>query len=182
MPEQPRFIVDVMLGSLSKWLRILGFDTLYRRDLDDNELVRIAKQEQRILLTKDTHLATSKRAGTCLFIGAHDTREQLKEVLSAVVPHQQPAAVTEKSSLKSDDFMEHAQWKLPPRCTRCNGPLSPVSKESVANDVPEHVLINCDSFLQCGECSKIYWEGTHKRMIDKRVQEIVKEIMRAWDN
>ena len=81
MSDQPRFIADVMLGSLAKWLRILGFDTLYFKDIDDRELIKRAKQEQRVLLTRDTRLVKSKKVAEHILIKANDAPGQLKEVL-----------------------------------------------------------------------------------------------------
>lgn len=159
MPSQPRFISDVMLGGLSKWLRILGFDTLYFREIDDNELIKIAKQEQRILLTRDSAIAVSRKINSCILLKSNDTAGQLKELLTAL-----------KNSIGT------VTEGMLPRCTECNGSLLSSNKEAVSNDIPEYVFLNFNSFFKCMDCGKVYWEGSHKRMIDAKIDSILKEI------
>src|SRR5208283_3454313 len=80
----PCFVADVMLGRLAKWLRILGFDTLYFRAIDDNELIKIACRQERVLLTRNTGIARRRQVQTLLLIHSNDTFEQLNEVISAL--------------------------------------------------------------------------------------------------
>jgi uncharacterized protein with PIN domain len=157
MSNKPRFLSDAMLGSLAKWLRILGFDTLYFKIIDDNEIIKIAKQEQRILLTRDTRLVKNKKIDNCILINSNDISGQLKEVLLWVKG--------QGSKVKGNQ-----------RCAECNGELSTADKESVANDIPEHVFLNFNSFFRCNSCGKVYWEGSHKKLIDAKIKEILKEI------
>lgn len=161
--ECPRFIVDAMLGSLSKWLRFLGFDTLYFKNIDDNELIRIAKQEQRILLTRDTRLVKSKKINCYILINSNDISGQLKEVLLL---------------LKRQGF----SLSVNPRCAECNGELSIADRKSVINDVPEHVFVNFASFFRCQNCGKVYWEGSHRKLIEEKIQNILEEININWKN
>jgi uncharacterized protein with PIN domain len=160
MTESPLFISDAMLGSLAKWLRILGFDTLYFKAIDDNEIVKIAKQEQRILLTRDTRLVKRKKIDNYIMITSNDVSEQLKEVLKSL-----------SSTLTLTCFT---------RCAECNGELSTADKESVANDVPEYVFLNFDSFFRCSSCGKVYWEGSHRKVIDEKIQNVLGEINAHW--
>jgi uncharacterized protein with PIN domain len=163
MTESPLFIADAMLGSLAKWLRILGFDTLYFKTIDDNEIVKIAKQEQRILLTRDTRLVKTKKIDCYILINSNNISGQLREVLSWIKDR--------GSEVKGN-----------PRCAECNGELSTADKEFVANDVPEHVFLNFYSFFRCQSCGKVYWEGSHKKEIDAKIQEVLKEIGIFWKN
>ncbi len=168
MLEKPRFIADAMLGSLAKWLRILGFDTLYFKIIDDNELIKIARQEQRIILTRDTHLVKRKGIGNYFLISSNDTLKQLKEVLRMVC-----------SKHGAADIEEGAYCLLPttyfsPRCAKCNGELLSAGRESVVNDVPEHVFLNFNSFLKCKDCGKVYWGGSHKKIIDTKIHGVLK--------
>ncbi|HWR90077.1 MAG TPA: Mut7-C RNAse domain-containing protein [Dissulfurispiraceae bacterium] len=154
----PRFVSDVMLGSLSKWLRILGFDTLYFRRADDHELIRIALREQRTLITRDSGLARRcSRTGhpACISIISQRTSDQVREVLSAVSASLPPLPAG------------------PPRCVVCNGELSPAGRESVFGDVPEFVYRNRDSFFRCLSCGKVYWEGSHSRHIEETISRIL---------
>ncbi|MFZ5997913.1 MAG: Mut7-C RNAse domain-containing protein [Nitrospirota bacterium] len=154
------FIADVMLGSLARWLRIAGFDTLYYRHIDDRDLIRIAKQQQRILLTRDTNLTRRRMEDRFLLIHSEDTFEQLKEVLRALNIH---------------------ELSFSPRCPQCNGMLEAVTKESVFDDVPDHVMLTVDSFFKCAGCGKVYWKGSHKRRIDMKMKELAKEIDPRWE-
>ncbi len=153
----PRFIADAMLGSLARWLRITGFDTLYFRVIRDSELVRIAKQEGRILLSKDNALCRSKKSGECLLIQSDKTVEQLKEVMKAchIVPDQIQA------------------FK---RCTLCNGNLFSAQRNAISAVVPDYVLQHMSAFVKCEECGKVYWEGSHKMIIDAAIAAILKDI------
>ena len=157
MIDKPRFIADAMLGSLAKWLRIMGFDTLYYRVIEDRELVRIAKQEGRTILSKDNALCGSKKTGGSLLIQSDKTVEQLKEVMNAchIVP----------------DLMQAYM-----RCTLCNGKLLPAERSAVSTEVPDYVLQGTNAFLKCGECGKVYWEGSHKKIIDAVIVAIMKDM------
>lgn len=145
MIDNPRFIADAMLGSLAKWLRIMGFDTLYYRVIEDSELVRIAKQEGRTILSKDNALCRSKKTGENLLIQSDKTVEQLKEVMNAchIVP----------------DLMQAYM-----RCTLCNGKLFPAERSAVSTEVPDYVLQGTNAFLKCGECGKVYWKDLTRRL------------------
>jgi len=158
----PRFISDAMLGSLSKWLRILGFDTLYFTTINDNEIIKLARQEQRILLTKDIGLIKNKKVNSCIQIKSDDVLQQLKEVLSVISSGQ--------------------QFDLSPRCPECNGTLALTDRGAIAGDVPEHVFLNFNSFFRCMNCGKVYWEGSHKRLIDRKIEQVFKEINVNWKN
>ncbi|MCC6346145.1 MAG: Mut7-C RNAse domain-containing protein [Nitrospirales bacterium] len=164
MPERPRFIADTMLGSLAKWLRLLGFDTLYFRKGDDRELVRIARQEGRVLLTRDTGIARRKGRGALLLLHANTTGEQVKEVVRTLGAG--PSAI----------LLQEAT----PRCTRCNGVLSGAGREEVADAVPGYILLIHTFFLKCGSCGKVYWGGSHKKQIDARIQELMGEMADQW--
>lgn len=168
MSNQPRFISDAMLGSLSKWLRILGFDTMYFKTIDDNELIRIAKQGQRILLTRDTRLVKRKKIGSYILINSNNTLEQLKEVLTIVCSKQYAVSPEESAYclLYTAYFFS--------RCAACNGELLSADRKSVVDDVPEHVFLNFNSFLKCKDCGKVYWEGSHKKLIDTKLREAFK--------
>ncbi|HMK55191.1 MAG TPA: Mut7-C RNAse domain-containing protein [Dissulfurispiraceae bacterium] len=155
MSNNPSFIADAMLGGLARWLRIMGFDTLYFRVIEDGELIRIGKQQGRILLSRDHALCRSKRTGAHILVRSNETMQQLREVLSE-------CGIT-------DD-----QIQVSKRCPRCNGALSSVHRNLVFSGAPEHIMQNADAFLKCGECGKVYWEGSHKRMMDATLEAIIK--------
>lgn len=138
--HEARFIADAMLGRLSRWLRLLGFDTLYYADIKDSDLMRLAVQEGRCLLTRDTHFVNIRNFRNFFMVHSDDPMEQVMEVLS---------------SFNLNEFK-------PGRCARCNGVLDPVvRREEVRNMVPEYVFLHYPSFLRCSACGNVYWEGTH---------------------
>jgi hypothetical protein len=139
MSNAVRFVADAMLGKLARWLRILGYDTLYNPAWDDLELARIARAEDRVLLTRDTPLA-ERRGVQTLFVQSEKPLEQLGQVFSALGLHSASAYS---------------------RCSVCNAPLQTVSREALKDRLPEFVLANQHSFRECPHCGRVYWQGTH---------------------
>jgi uncharacterized protein with PIN domain len=134
-----KLLLDGMLGRLAKWLRILGYDTAYFPDLDDNQLVRLARAEGRILLTCDREL-TRRRGLTCLLVESEKLEEQIQQALSEL----------------------HLETEQPfSRCPVCNTPLQEVEKPSVKERVPPYVFQTQEHFSLCPKCNRIYWQGTH---------------------
>ncbi|NTU43159.1 MAG: hypothetical protein HGA78_08950 [Nitrospirales bacterium] len=158
----PRFAADAMLGGLAKWLRAVGFDTLYFRDITDRELVRLSRQEQRVLLTRDTGLVRRRQLPDFFLVGANDTVGQIREVLGHLI--------------------SSGSFALPsvPRCMRCNGEVTGVERASVMSDVPEHVFLNTGSFSRCSGCGRVYWEGSHKKAMERMIRMMVEEAGGRW--
>lgn len=153
-----RFIADVMLGKLARWLRILGYDVEYEPNADDDELVARAVRDGRVLLTKDRHLVErwrrKLRQHGYLLLTSDDWREQLKETVAHF----------------NLDIHNHRLT----RCPDCNGVLEEVSKESVRYKVPFFVFSNHDRFAQCNRCGKIYWAGSHYERMNDALDELLK--------
>jgi uncharacterized protein with PIN domain len=148
MEDSPtRFVVDGMLGSLARWLRLLGYDTDYVNQRDDAELVRVARAENRVLLTRDRELA-GRRGVRALLIASQLLDEQLAQVTAAfplpAAPH-------------------------PPRCSVCNAALIEVAPEQVAHRVPRYVLRHHRYFMHCPGCDRVYWRGSHWRNMQARL-------------
>ena len=137
--DDTRFLADSMLGTLAKWLRILGYDTVYDAGLDDNELVRLARAEGRILLTRDGGLL-QRKGPQYLFIASQVLQEQLAQVLRA--------------------FGLHANHAFS-RCPVCNTPLEDVPKHDAWGQVPPFVFQTQERFSLCPACNRFYWRGTH---------------------
>ncbi|MEJ2696293.1 MAG: Mut7-C RNAse domain-containing protein [Candidatus Sulfobium sp.] len=150
-----KFIADAMLGRLAKWMRIFGCDVVYHPDIDDRQLVRISREQERTLLTRDTLLLKRRGLNNPVFIRSDDVRQQILEI---------------RHMLKSC-----AELPLG-RCAVCNGPLEGVPrKEEIRAAVPDYVYLSHDRFARCSGCGKVYWEGTHYGEIRKRVREISEE-------
>ena len=144
----PRFVVDTMLGRLARWLRAMGYDTLYPGQADDRHLLQLARGEERILVTRDRMLARLAEPRSCLI----HTEPVDDQVLEAV----------ERLALSPDDD----QWLS--RCLECNERLERQARESLQGLVPEHVFATHSDFMRCPGCARIYWAGSHAdRMIER---------------
>jgi uncharacterized protein with PIN domain len=139
-----------MLGTLAKWLRIYGFDTTYAdSEIDDDEILKISKEENRILLTRDKNLTNRAR------------RENIKtiKITSTDIDKQIKTAVEGR---KIDTF------KILSRCIICNSVVEEIKKEDVKEKVPKRIFENINKYWFCPKCSKIYWKGSHyENMIEK---------------
>lgn len=153
MSRPPKFLADIMLGSLARWLRILGYDTAYDNTIEDEELVRRCIAEGRVALTRDTRLARDRRLPCCLLIESNELEGQLQEVL----------AFTEEPVMGN---------RLLSRCLECNHPLEPVSAETIRDRVPPYVFQTQRRFHQCPACQRVYWGGTHREQILRRLQAL----------
>ena len=147
---RPRFSLDEMLGSLAKWLRIMGYDALYLRDLNDGEILRRAEEEGRILLTRDKELAHRAGEGG-LYIESDDVMGQLRQLAADL-------------GIYPDESLT--------RCTVCNGKLEVVGPSEVEEEVPEGALENNQWFFRCTRCGKVYWKGSHWKDIRAKMEEI----------
>jgi hypothetical protein len=145
-----KFLADEMLGKLAKWLRILGYDTLYYNRLPDDELLRIAAEEQRLILTRDTRLIQRKLAKNYLLIRHDHWLDQLKQLATEL-----------QLDIRSN---------LLTRCCRCNQLLEAVQKSSVQIRVPPYVYHTQSHFRQCPLCRRIYWPATHVANIVKQLE------------
>jgi uncharacterized protein with PIN domain len=148
-----KFIVDVNVGKLAKWLRILGYDTLFINPIDDGDLVEIAQREGRIVLTKDTHIPERRVV----------TSGQVRVV---VVEGDQLA---EQLPFLLGTLGLHGPFSLFSRCLECNVPLDPIDHSQVENRVPPYVFRTQKNYMICPRCSKIYWPGTHWQRMRKTV-------------
>ena len=154
--DKPIFLVDAMLGKLAKKLRLLGYDTVYSSNKDDDEIIQIAKNEKRILITKDVQLAkkcTKKQVETIELVGLDEIEQFLQ--------------INERVNL-GKLFVKGSNS----RCTLCNGVLEILEKKNVQNSLPEGVLDNTEEFWKCKDCNKIYWEGTHITNLQKFVAKL----------
>ena len=144
-----KFLTDPTLGKLTKWLRILGFDTIYYRGDIDRNFLRKAQREGRVVLTRKKDMANRSFSGRMFIISEDHVQSQIKEV-------------KQKLSLKPD------QEKLFSICLKCNKELEEVSREEVREYVPDYVFENYEDFRMCPQCQSIFWPGTHRdNMIDK---------------
>ncbi|MEM3267102.1 MAG: Mut7-C RNAse domain-containing protein [Conexivisphaerales archaeon] len=151
-----KFLVDAMLGTLAKKLRIYGFDTLYAKDMNDSELIELAISESRILVTSDRVLGKkcSSKGGSCVVAVGRDDTERIAEVFRFISVN----PVLDPSNS---------------RCPICNGALVEVDGSKIDEVIPKATAKRYNRFFMCEECKKVYWEGSHwakLREFDRRVR------------
>lgn len=149
----PSFLLDGMLGSLARWLRILGYDTIYHIDMDDDLLRDEARITERVLVTRDAELYRKAETSgiDVVLIQSEHTTEQLRELVASkgltLIP-------------------------MNTRCPRCNGGLEIIAKEKIDGRVPLESFNAFDEFWICSECEAIYWCGSHWTQIQETLSKI----------
>jgi uncharacterized protein with PIN domain len=144
----PPLLLDAMLGRLATWLRLMGYDAAYLADTDDIEVVRQARAESRVILTRDRGLA-ARRGVEALLIDSQTLGEQLAQVKAEIGPPAQP---------------------LTPRCSVCNTALQPLSREAASGRVPPYIWRTKQTFKHCPGCHRVYWAGTHWTAIQQQLK------------
>ena len=144
------FAADAMLGSLARWLRLLGYDCLYEADIADEKLVAIGKSELRIVLTRDR--AVAQKAHRAIFVESDDLDDQILAVAQ-------------------DLHLEIPQEPPTTRCSMCNVLLNPTREQDLPSGaVPERVRALHHEFWSCPSCKRVYWKGTHFDSMGERLR------------
>lgn len=151
-PDPLRFVCDVHLGQLARYLRMMGIDTWYETDCSDPKLARIADEQTRILLTRDLGLLKRGQVRRGAFIRAQAPRQQLAEVV--------------------DRFPFEGHVDPLTRCLECNLPLREASSRAVEDQVPPRALEEYDHFVQCPSCEQVFWEGTHVERMHRLIERV----------
>lgn len=140
----PRFTLDVHLGTLARRLRLVGVDTDYHNDIDDDALIELANRERRVLLTQDRGLLRRRRLWLGAYVRGADPEEQFHDVLDRFALPLTP-------------------WT---RCTACNGRLVPVPKETIQHLLQPGTRRSYDDYALCQDCGRLYWKGAHHRRLE----------------
>jgi uncharacterized protein with PIN domain len=135
------FVLDVHLGKLAKYLRMFGFDTVYRNDYDDPEIIQISVDENRVILTRDIGMLKVRTVTRGYFIRDQRPKAQLAEVLK-----------------RFDLYKDIAPFS---RCIKCNGKLTPVGKNEVMHRLEPMTRSFYNDFFICKSCDSVFWEGSH---------------------
>jgi uncharacterized protein with PIN domain len=149
-----KFIVDRMLGKLAKQLRMLGYDALYYRGEDVYPLIRLGRQEGRVILTRNTKLMPRRPEDVILRITEDEPLLQLKELI-------------QKANIKIDE------GKVFSRCLLCNALLDAISRMEVEGKVPDFIFYQQREFFRCPQCQRIYWPGSHQENMKRRMEELL---------
>jgi|Deesub1362A_J573_1020465.scaffolds.fasta_scaffold01396_2 hypothetical protein len=157
-----RFVADSMLGRLARWLRILGYDTVYFPHIEDRLILRIAREEDRILLTRDRGLVKVRGLKRYLLLRENDPFKQLKEVITA---------------LRLTPYRGSDRFGIPSlvRCPVCNALLRRIPKEEAEGHVPEYVYNTVREFKRCPGCGRFYWKGTHPERAQRKLTEVLSD-------
>lgn len=151
-PEK-RFILDVHLGRLAKYLRLCGFDSLFSAFFEDREIIELAVKEERVILTRDRLLLKGATRASGYLVKSQYHGEQLREVF-------------EEFGLKS-------HVRLFTRCIACNTRLEDVKKEDIADRLQADTRAYYDRFRRCPGCDRIYWEGSHYDNMKKSLSPLL---------
>lgn len=149
------FACDSMLKGLTRWLRAAGYDAWWSYDIEDENLIEVARAEGRILLTSDSGLmklpSIVTKAVPALFVPREmDIAEQVEFV-----------------------FKQYGLERLPPRCMKCGGSLAWIPKASVRNEAPPRTYCWLDDFYRCLRCGQLFWKGTHWNNILHRLEKLI---------
>lgn len=147
-----RFILDVHLGKLARYLRMLGFDTAYDQGWDDETIIDLSLEQKRIILTRDIGLLKQSRVTHGYWVRHHQPLEQLQEVL-----------------LSLDLSRQLQPFTL---CMDCNGRIQAVARSEISTRVDADIFKRFKAFWRCGDCRKIYWQGSHYHRMLERIRKI----------
>jgi uncharacterized protein with PIN domain len=156
----PRFVLDVHLGTLARWLRLAGVDTAYANDADDDALIEQANATGRVLLTRDRGLLCRRLLWLGAYVRGDLPDEQLRDVLNRFAPPLAP-------------------WT---RCTACNGRLAPASKADVEPLLAAGTRRTYQAFSRCQGCGRVYWRGAHSQRLQQVVDSALAAVAASRDN
>ncbi len=151
--RKPKFILDVHLGTLAKYMRMLGLDTLYQNNYKDDEIVKISLKEKRAILTKDRGILKRSEVTHGYWLRSVKAENQIIEVI-------------ERFDLKS-------QIKELSRCLLCNSPLRKIAKARVIDRLPKKVKEYQIEFYYCKNCDKVFWKGSHYTKMKGIIEKIM---------
>lgn len=160
LPKRPIFFADAMLGTLARWLRVLGFDVLYEAHIDDATLVERAADESRVILTRDRRLVERRMARNHLLIESDLVEQQVLQVVDQLE--------LDTSSLRAFG-----------RCLECNTTLEPIAANAARQRVPPYVAATQKMFRRCSTCDRIFWRATHVAEMEDRLRALGLQIGRS---
>jgi uncharacterized protein with PIN domain len=150
--RNPKFILDTHLGRLARYLRLLGFDTIYRNDFEDKEIIKISLADSRIILTRDKGILKNNSVTHGYYIRSQKPKEQINEVIRR--------------------FHLGSLVKPFTICSLCNGKIVVVPKDLITEQLKSLTKKHYNRFFMCSKCKKIYWEGSHFKRIKSFINSL----------
>ncbi len=151
--REVKFVLDVHLGKLARLLRLLGFDSFYRNNLTDEEIIEISTDERRIILTRDRGILKNKTVTHGYFIRNSNPEIQASEVCQR--------------------FDLYSRIQPFQRCLNCNGLIQPVKKDKIKEFLLPQTRQAFHEFFQCRNCQQIYWKGSHYQRMQEKIERII---------
>ena len=148
-----KFLADRMLGKLAKELRMLGYDTIYYRGENTYPLIKLAREEGRVILTRNTKLIPKRPEDRIIRVMEDKSALQLRELIQKKV-----------ISLNEENLFS--------RCLLCNVLLDEISRKEAEGKVPDFIFYQQKEFSRCPQCLRIYWQGSHQDNMQKKVEEL----------
>ena len=148
-----KFLADRTLGKLAKELRMLGYDTIYYREEDAHLMIQLARQEGRVILTRNTKLKPKRSDDRIIRVTQDDPSLQLKELIQK-------------------EHISFNEGNLFSRCLLCNVLLDEIPRGEAEGKVPEFIFYQQKAFFRCPQCQRIYWPGSHQNNMHKKVEEL----------
>ena len=148
-----KFLVDRMLGKLAKELRMLGYDTVYYRGESTYPLIKLAREEGRVMLTRNSQLIPKRPEDRILRVIEDKPALQLRELIQKKV-----------ISLNEENPFS--------RCLLCNTLLNEISREEAEGKVPDFIFYQQKEFFRCPQCLRIYWQGSHQAHMQRKIEEL----------
>ena len=158
-----KFLVDRMLGKLAKGLRMLGYDAIYYRGEETQPLIQMARQEGRVILTRNTKLISKRPEDQIFSVTEDKPLLQLRELI-------------QKGHISLDE--ENLFF----RCLLCNALLDEIQRKEAEGKVPDFIFYHKKEFFQCPKCGRIYWQGSHLENMQKKVAELLRSVKCQADN
>jgi uncharacterized protein with PIN domain len=148
-----KFLADRMLGKLAKELRMLGYDTIYYRGENAYPLIKLAREEGRVILTRNMKLIPKKPEDHIIRVMQDQPPLQLRELIQKKV-----------ISLNEENLFS--------RCLLCNILLDEIPREEAEGKVPDFIFYQQREFFKCPQCLRIYWKGSHQDHMQKKVDKL----------
>lgn len=156
---EAKFIVDINVGKLAKWLRVMGYDALIFRGKEDDEMIKIALSQGRVVLTRDGELMKRRVVITgrlkAVLVKGEDALTQLRQIVKAL----------------------NLDYRFRPFsiCLECNQALLNRDREEVGDLVPPYIFRTQTRYMECPSCHRIYWPGTHWQAMNRELEKIMSE-------